>query len=284
VRDRAGRVHPLVLRRFVDEEWRAEEPDAPRIEATALTRAASLPLPTPGLVALCETDAIPLLLMTRLPGSLVWQPADVEPYLRRLAAVLPELHAAAVDAELPPYEPYALTATHPPDDSQLWRRAFEIFHGPAPSDERRILHRDYHPGNVLWAGGTISGIVDWASARIGPPPVDAGHCRSNLVSSLGMAAADRFLAAWLSVAGRAEYDPYWDVVAVLGAAGRRSWCAWMRPTGRCFSARSPSVEPAGSRSPRAAARARRWRAAPQTGGTAGRAHDPGARSPAHGPR
>jgi aminoglycoside phosphotransferase (APT) family kinase protein len=69
---------------------------------------------------------------------------------------------------------------------------------------------------VLWAGGTISGIVDWSSARIGPPPVDVGHCRSNLVSSLGMAAADRFLAAWLSVAGRAEYDPYWDVVAVLG--------------------------------------------------------------------
>lgn len=220
VRDRAGRVHPLVLRRFVDEEWRAEEPDAPRIEATALTRAASLPLPTPRLVALGETDAIPLLLMTRLRGSLVWQPADVDPYLRRLAAVLPELHAAAVDAELPPYEPYALTATHSPDDSQLWRRAFEIFHGPTPSDERRILHRDYHPGNVLWAGGTISGIVDWASARIGPPPVDVGHCRSNLVSSLGMAAADRFLAAWLSVAGRAEYDPYWDVVAVLGGCGQ----------------------------------------------------------------
>jgi hypothetical protein len=65
-----------VLRRFVDEEGRAEEPDAPRIEATALTVAASLPLPTPGLVALGETDAIPMLLMTRLPGSLVWQPAD----------------------------------------------------------------------------------------------------------------------------------------------------------------------------------------------------------------
>jgi aminoglycoside phosphotransferase (APT) family kinase protein len=133
-------------------------------------------------VALGETDAIPMLLMTRLPGSLVWRPVDVDPYLRRLAAVLPGRTQPAL--------------TPSSRRTRLWRRAFEIFHGPAPSDERRFLHRDYHPGNVLWRAGTISGIVDWASARIGPPTSAT--------------------AAWLSVAGRAEYDPYWDVVAVLG--------------------------------------------------------------------
>jgi aminoglycoside phosphotransferase (APT) family kinase protein len=78
------------------------------------------------------------------------------------------------------------------------------------------VHRDYHPGNVLWAGGKISGVVDWASVRIGAPEVDVGECRSDLVSSLGIAAADRFLNDWLSAAGRDSYDPYWDVVATLG--------------------------------------------------------------------
>ena len=216
VRDRAGNLHPLVLRRFVDEEWRAQEPDAPRIEAAALTLLEPRPLPTPRLVALGEVDGIPLLLMTRMPGALVWQPGDVDSYLRRLAAALPEIHATPVAAQLPPYAPYALEAQDPPDDSPVWRGAFAIFHGAAPSDERRLVHRDYHPGNVLWAGGKISGIVDWASTRIGPPEVDVGHCRSNLVSSLGMAGADRFLNAWLSAAGHDEYDPYWDVVATLG--------------------------------------------------------------------
>ena len=55
-----------------------------------------------------------------------------------------------------------------------------------------------------------------ASVRIGAPEVDVGECRSDLVSSLGIAAADRFLNDWLSAAGRDSYDPYWDVVATLG--------------------------------------------------------------------
>ena len=65
---------------------------------------------------------------------------------------------------------------------------------------------------MLWRGGAISGIVDWASASVGAPAADVGHCRVNL----DPAAADRFLAAWRSVAGHDDYDPYWDVVAVLG--------------------------------------------------------------------
>jgi aminoglycoside phosphotransferase (APT) family kinase protein len=207
VRDRAGRIHPLVLRRFV----RLDEPDDARLEASVLDHLATHPFPTPRLVGVAERAV----LMTRLPGRLVWQPADADRYLRRLAAVLPEVHATPVGAGLPAYAPYALDAE---PRTTLLERAFEIFHGPPPSDERRFLHRDYHPGNVLWTRGTISGIVDWASAHVGPPPVDVGHCRGNLVSSLGIAAADRFLAAWLSVAGRDDYDPYWDVVSVLGGS------------------------------------------------------------------
>ena len=69
---------------------------------------------------------------------------------------------------------------------------------------RRFIHRDYHPGNGLWRGGAISGIVDWASASVGAPVADVGHCRVNL----DPAAADRFLAAWRSIAGRDDYD-FW---------------------------------------------------------------------------
>jgi aminoglycoside phosphotransferase (APT) family kinase protein len=204
VRNRAGTVHALVLRRHV----LLDDPDPSRHEAAALELLAPRPFPTPRLVAVTGGAV----LMTRLPGELVWRPADVEAYLRRLTAVLPEIHATPAPPGLPPYAPYPLTARPP----RGLERAFALFHGPQPSRERRFVHRDYHPGNVLWRRGAITSIVDWAMARAGPPEVDVGHCRANLVSSLGLAAADRFRDAWLSEAGRDGYDPYWDVVAVLG--------------------------------------------------------------------
>ena len=74
-----------------------------------------------------------------------------------------------------------------------------------------FLHRDFHPGNVLWTGAAVTGLVDWASAAIGPAAADVGHCRWNLARKLGLPAADRFLA----LTGVAHH-PYWDVAAALG--------------------------------------------------------------------
>ena len=43
-----------------------------------------------------------------------------------------------------------------------------------------FLHRDFHPGNLLWTDERITGVVDWVSACAGPPEEDIGHCRANL--------------------------------------------------------------------------------------------------------
>ena len=79
-----------------------------------------------------------------------------------------------------------------------------------------LVHRDFHPGNVLFSGAGLSGLVDWANASIGPPDVDVGHCRANLVSVLDVEAADRFRDRWLVEAGRDRYDPMGDIFAVVG--------------------------------------------------------------------
>ena len=65
---------------------------------------------------------------------------------------------------------------------------------------------------MLWSGGAVSGLVDWASAELGHPHADIGHCRWNLARVHGQAAADRFL----ELTGAVAYDGYWDVVACLG--------------------------------------------------------------------
>ena len=80
-----------------------------------------------------------------------------------------------------------------------------------------FVHRDYHPGNVLWEAGRLSGIVDWVNASVGSPWADVGHCRVNIASELGPRAADRFLDLYRAVSGRVDdYHPYWDISAAIG--------------------------------------------------------------------
>ncbi len=82
--------------------------------------------------------------------------------------------------------------------------------GPQP----RFVHRDFHPGNVLWSKGRSTGVVDWANACRGPWGCDVAHCRAQLILQAGTDAADRFLAVEQSLTGR-RLDPYWEIASVL---------------------------------------------------------------------
>lgn len=222
--DRSGRRCSFVLRRFVRSDWLAEEPDLAEREAAALEVARGCPIPTPELVAVDphgEAAGVPAVLMTRLPGSTRGNPPDLEAFLRQLAAALPQLHATPLPSgvRLPSYRPYEPHIRHPPSWAawpEHWQQAIELFEGPAPATEQAFIHRDFHPGNVLWARGRLQGVVDWVNASVGSPDADVGHCRVNLAARFGPPAADRFLALFLSAAGRTSYHPYWDVVAALG--------------------------------------------------------------------
>jgi aminoglycoside phosphotransferase (APT) family kinase protein len=225
--DTAGsRAHELVLRRFVRLDWLAEEPDTATREAEALDLLHEVDLPTPRLVAVDVDGSVagaPSVLMTRLPGRVEWDPPVVEGFLRELAEPLPVIHSVSVAARarLPEYQPYPLRMRRPPvwaSRPDVWKRAIEALEGDRPrGDERLFIHRDYHPGNVLWHDGRVSGIVDWVNASIGSPWADVGHCRVNIASELGHDAADRFLDMYRAAAGRSdEYDPYWDISAAIG--------------------------------------------------------------------
>lgn len=234
VRERGGAERRLVLRRFVRQDWLEEEPDAPLREAAALTAMRSAVLATPELIALDADGAsagAPALLMTRLHGATVWEPRDLDDYLRGLAAVLPSIHATPVPpgAHLSAYSDWGLHLDRPPAASALaagvWERAFAVFERTPPAGGA-LVHRDYHPGNVLWAAGAVSGVVDWASTSVGHPDADVGHCRENLARAFDLAAADRFLAHHRELTGAGDYDPYWDVVALLGGYAQDDVSAW----------------------------------------------------------
>jgi aminoglycoside phosphotransferase (APT) family kinase protein len=216
-----GGTVEAVLRRYVRADVVAEEPDIAAREAGTLRLVESLDLPTPRLLGADHTGSaagVPAVLMSRLPGKVVWSPSDMDRWLRRLADPLPTIHAATPPAgTVRPFDPYAQQSYDLPGWARwpaMWERAVEIFHGPRPDGPETFIHRDFHPGNVLWRRGAVTGVVDWQSASVGPPAMDVGHCRCNLLP-YGRDAVDRFTAMWEDTTGL-TFHPWADVVAIIG--------------------------------------------------------------------
>jgi aminoglycoside phosphotransferase (APT) family kinase protein len=222
VQDSGGRRRQAVLRRYVRPELNAEEPDIAAREARALRVAGSADVPTPALLGVDPSGdgaGVPAVLMSRLPGRVDWWPSDTGRWLRRLAGVLPAIHAAPLPPAglIGPFAACPQASYEPPAWARypaVWQRAAEICHGPAPGLPAVLLHRDFHPGNVLWRWGTVSGVVDWQAACTGPAVADVAHCRVNLLT-FGSDVAERFTALWQHAAG-AGYHPWADVVTIIG--------------------------------------------------------------------
>lgn len=207
----------VVLRRYL---WRwvlEDEPDVFIREVDALRFAAGHGLPVPAVLAgdpdgSAIGDGIPALVTSLVPGR-----AIAVPDLAALADVAISIHA--VDASRFPhgYAPwYAGAITEAPrgaKDPSLWNRAIDIWHRHLPAPEQHLVHRDYHPGNVLWRYRTAH-IVDWTSACAGPPGCDLAHCRDNLIFLSGFDAADEFLRHYLERSGL-DFDPFWEITSVL---------------------------------------------------------------------
>jgi RimJ/RimL family protein N-acetyltransferase/aminoglycoside phosphotransferase (APT) family kinase protein len=208
----------VVLRRYAWPGFLEDEPTAPRREADALELASARGLPAPALLAADlagqETrDGVPAILMTLRPGA----PYAV-PDLRRLAQLAAAVHDVDAAGFAHRYQPwYEGSLAGPPDEAtrpNLWDTAIELWHGAVPDYREAFVHRDFHPGNVLWKRGVATGLVDWANACLGPRGCDVAHCRTNLIELGGPATADAFLEAYESVTGY-QHHPYWELASVL---------------------------------------------------------------------
>lgn len=217
---RDGASQRLVLRRFVRADWFAREPDIARREAAALWLLKSADVPAPRLIAVDEdgsASGVPSVLMTRLRGRIVLAPPDIDSWLRQMAEALRRIHAARPSSTEMPWryktynDPTTLDVPTWSARPREWAQVLAVARGPSPAATQHLIHRDYHPANVLWSRGRVSGIVDWVNACRGPAGVDIGHCRRNLALSHGVEVADRFLD---HCTGRAGYDPYWDIITL----------------------------------------------------------------------
>jgi aminoglycoside phosphotransferase (APT) family kinase protein len=186
--------------------------------ARILTALEAVPIPAPRLVAAREGA----LLMTKLPGKVHLQPREMATRLRRMAAPLPELHAAkalrAVSVKLR-LNPRSYDWVRDPGV----RRAAEALVANPPARIARVpTHGDFQHFNMLWSREKLTGIVDWSGIWMGPPEVDVCHCRLNLAVLYSADVAEEFRLAYEAVAGRTV--DVWHDVHRLGVYNR----GWQR--------------------------------------------------------
>ncbi|MFF4042706.1 alpha/beta fold hydrolase [Streptomyces sp. NPDC001816] len=197
----------LVLRTFVKPFFRRHAPGLLSREAGVLGLLAGQEgIPAPALVAVDATGEHcdhPSLLMTRLPGLVRVDEEDPEFLDRRLdllAAQLVRIHTV-----VPPDRPRTYQAWTSPErvrtpGGRIWERAVDVIRRDPPPYEGRFLHRDYHPGNVLFTGAgdglRIRGVVDWVETSWGPADLDVAHCSTALAllhgPAYGLAFRDRY--------------------------------------------------------------------------------------------
>lgn len=110
------------------------------------------------------------------------------------------------------------------DDAAAWASIDELLSRPLPSGPVRLIHRDFHPLNVLWHDGRVTGTVDWVNGCLGPIESDIASCRINIAladdTADGFALADRFLERCLTAG--LPWDPVWDLDFVAGVADSTS--------------------------------------------------------------
>lgn len=196
----------LVLRWYDDPWFLIDEPEAIVREVAALRALAGTSVPAPRLVA-ASSEAPAAVLMTRVPGVPDLGMPDggaLRDLLEAIHLVDPGPMAAWTYRGY--HEGQVLRRPGWWQDRSLWERAVARSQTKPPNSAGVFIHRDLHPGNILWNERRITGVVDWVNACVGPAAFDVAHERVNLAVLHGPAVVDA------SVAG----DPAWDVEAALG--------------------------------------------------------------------
>ncbi|MDX2938751.1 phosphotransferase family protein [Streptomyces ipomoeae] len=225
----------LVLRSFVKPFFRRHAPGLLNREAAVLTLLTPYDdIPAPRLYAVDATAEVtdhPSLLMSLLPGSVrVADDADLDGRLDLLAGQLARIHAVVPEERPRTYQAWTSPERVRTPGGPLWERAVDVIRREAPAYEGCFLHRDFHPGNVLFTdagagtgdGLRVSGVVDWVETSWGPADLDVAHCSTALALLHGVEHGLGFRARYEARGGRLlagdEDHLYWRLLDALAYA------------------------------------------------------------------
>jgi aminoglycoside phosphotransferase (APT) family kinase protein len=141
--------------RFALRVFRPEQAVICRREMMVMRALAERRLPVPSVNAYGISDDRPALLMSWCAGQPVLHKLTAEPWrVWALGTAMGRMHARIHHAQV---------------EDKLTQELPRIEIGDG---QPSILHRDFHPLNVMTDRGGITGILDWANVAVGDPRVD----------------------------------------------------------------------------------------------------------------
>lgn len=188
-------------------------------------KAAGLPVSAP-LFAVDSEELFgaPFLVIEYIEGAPDLAAQIAPESIEQMAAHLVQIHRTSLGDQtesLPAYMPrfvhqrdrvYPDPSLRPAEIRDALRRAW-----PSRSTHAvGLLHGDYWPGNLLWNGSDLVGVVDWEEACIGDPLADVAIARLDLLWAFGLEAMRAFTRRYAALSGLDLHDlPLWDLDAAL---------------------------------------------------------------------
>ncbi|MEA2001179.1 MAG: aminoglycoside phosphotransferase family protein [Actinomycetota bacterium] len=213
-----SRGSALAIKRFNLEDPLDERLDRAGHEAAILELLRSSDIPVPRLVAVDELGfqaGIAAVLMEYVDGSTALREGWLDP----MVATIVRINDVDPGDLAWPYERYTqqsvLDVPSWATDRGLWTDAFQLVGNEFPPTRSGFIHRDLHPGNMLWDRGRLVAVIDWLGACIGPLSLDVSHCRANLAMDLSLDVADSFLSSYLEKVPDGSWHPVWEVVDAI---------------------------------------------------------------------
>jgi aminoglycoside phosphotransferase (APT) family kinase protein len=191
--------------------------DEARSEASALHELHRLSYPAPELFLIQEDESLlgqPFIVMERLPGQPLGSFALAEPeripyWIDKASNMLLKLHGLdwkhSFYINTPEIEPFAYADRHLNWWTQqakrfgvstalegfTWLRSNVVMTRRAKT--LSLIHRDFHPNNILALDGRITGVVDWGELTVGDPSIDVGWTHMILATEAGTALGESFV-------------------------------------------------------------------------------------------
>jgi len=172
----------------------------------------------------------PAVVMTALPGRPDMHPEDRHLWVSDAAEALASVHsvspARAAHVRPPRWQRWQPSTGGMGSESARADEVLARLRDGAETLPTVLSHDDYNPGSLLFEGGRLSGVVDWADVAIEPRHAAVALFRHFLAIHPGGDAPEAFLDAYERAADTTLGDlPLWDVL--YGLRGVRPVDHWV---------------------------------------------------------
>ncbi len=192
---------------------------------------ASVPTPEPVLIdADGEWFHAPAIVMTALRGRPDMHPMHLNLWIAGAAEALASIHslpsARAAHVQTPRWQRWQPSTEGMGSDASRVDALLAQLYDLAGTLPTVLSHDDFNPGNLLYDGERLSGVVDWADITIEPRQAAVALYRHFLAIHPGGEAPESFLDAYQRAAKTSLDDvPLWDVL--YGLRGLRPIDHWV---------------------------------------------------------